>query len=891
MYKEKAKRLFIIDASSFIFRSYHAMPNLRASDGTPTGAVYGFVTMLQSLLNEYTPEYLLVAFDRPEPTFRREMYEDYKANRVEPPEELIPQLGLIREAVDALRIPSWECAGMEADDLIGTVSYQAAEESFEVTIVTGDKDLLQLVGPKVKVLQSHFRNSKMYRAEDVRQRYKCTPESLPDLFGLMGDSVDNIPGVPGIGEKTAVALIEHYETLDRLYDHLDEIRGKRQEKLRDHKEQAFLSRDLARIRTDVPWQGKLEDCRRQEPDQDRLIELFERLEFRTLLSKMPQKEGEASGNPGEYRVLKINEELEVLVSRIVESGGMLALDTETTGFDTTLDNLVGISLSLKSEEAFYIPVGHLQGPNIALRDVQKILGPLLANSSIPKCGHHLKFDSIFLDRAGLPLKGIQFDTLIASALLEPGQDSHKLDDLARVHAGMTMTPITTLIGKGKKQISMAEVDVETAGSYACEDADASYRLYEYYRDKMKDDAAENLFHEVEMPLIEVLASMEKTGVMVDREELARQSREIGADLERIEQAIFTLAGVTFNLNSPKQLGEVLYDKLALPSGRKRSTAIGVLEKLARAGSEIATLLIEYRQLVKLKSTYLDALPTMIHPTSGRIHTSYHQTGAATGRISSSRPNLQNIPVRTDLGRKIRKAFRASEGCRLLSADYSQVELRILAHLAQDPGLIRAFNEGVDIHSFTARQVFGIPPEVEVTSEDRRRAKAINFGLNYGMTAYGLAQRLGIDKKEAAQYMDQYFSRYPRVLEYVETAKQQAHQQGYVITLMGRRIPTPGVRSSNAMQREAAERAAINAPIQGAAADLIKKAMLACYRAIDQEKLSSRMILTVHDEIVFECPEEEMARMRQLAREVMESVMTIQVPLNVDMSEGITWAEL
>ena len=865
------------------------MPELRTRSGMPTGAVYGFLAMLHSLLDEYQPQFLVVAFDRPEPTFRHEVYADYKSNRVAPPEDLVAQFPVIKEVLSAMHVPALEIPGFEADDIIGSLSGKAAEAGFEVVVVTGDKDLLQLVEPRVKVLQSHYKNSKLYGEKEVQERYKISPSQLPDLFGLMGDKSDDIPGVPGIGEKTAGDLIGTYGCLENLYDRIDGIGGKRKQNLIEFREQAFLSRDLAKIKTDLDIDLLWDDARFSDPDIERLGDLYRKMEFRTLLAKLSKKQKVESS--GEYRTVATGDDLEDLCTKIRKSNSMLALDTETTSLDPMQGVLVGISLSFEKGKGFYIPVGHTQGNNLSLEDVKRLLGPILSDDKIKKCGHHLKFDSAFLVNAGMPLKGIAYNTLLASQLLEPEASSHKLDELALSHLQMKMIPIEELIGSGRSQKSMADVEIDLVSPYACEDADATLQLYEFYRGKIEEEKLQELFYEIELPLIDVLRDMEIAGVSVDAEELKRQSEELGKDIDHLVKKIQDRAGVEFNLNSPKQLGEVLFDKMGLPAGRKRSTAVGALESLAAKGHEIASWIIEYRQLTKLKSTYLDALPGMILQRTSRIHTSYHQTGAATGRISSSEPNLQNIPIRTELGKRIRRAFQSPEGCLLLSADYSQVELRILAHLADDPGLIRAFQADEDIHSYTAREIFDIAEGDDVSSEYRRRAKAINFGLNYGMSAYGLAQRLGIGNDEAKDYIDRYFARYPNVLSYMKNVEQEAREKGFVTTLKGRKIPTIGVQSSNRMQQEAAVRAAINAPIQGTAADILKIAMVRADRMLEENQFQSKMILTVHDEVIFEVPESETGAMQEQVRDVMESVVTLKVPLKVDMATGKTWADL
>lgn len=873
-----------------MFRGFHALPDLRTRDGRPTGAVYGLLTMLHGLLNEYQPEYGVVAFDRPEPTFRHEAYAGYKANRAAPPEELVVQLPWIKEALGALRIAVCERPGVEADDLLGSLSVRAAGEGFEVVIVSGDKDLLQLIGPHVRVLQSHFKNSKLYGEKEVQERYHCPPARLPDLFGLMGDSVDNIPGVPGIGEKTAMTLIERFGDLDTLYDRLGEVEGKRRQLLEQHREQAFLSRDLARIRTDIEWDFPWEEARLGEPDVDRLAALYKTLEFKRLLAQLPRS-APGRRETVRYQTLATVQDLQSLAERLRAAQQGFALDTETGGLDPLRDSLVGISISFKAGEAYYVPVGHQGGGNVPSAALAEHLGTVLADPGVGKSGHHLKFDSAFLKQAGLPLAGIRFDTLVASQLLEPQRDSHALDELARDHLEIEMTPIEELIGSGKRQQSMAALEVSRVSDYACADADATFQLTERFRQRIEAEGLSELFYDIELPLIEVLRDMELAGVYVEAEELARQSGQLAAQLDGLESQIHGLAGVKFNVNSPKQLAEVLYDRLGLRAGRKRSTALAVLEKLAGEGQEIASRMIEYRQLAKLKSTYLDALPRMIHPRTGRVHTSYRQIGAATGRISSSEPNLQNIPIRTDVGRRIRKAFKAPPGRVLLSADYSQIELRILAHLSEDSGLIRAFEADEDIHSFTAREVFGLPAEEPVSPEARRRAKAINFGLNYGMTPYGLAQRLGIEPEEAKAYMERYFARYPRVLAFVERTKETAREQGFVTTFKGRRVPTVEVRSTDQMRREAAERAAINAPMQGSAADLLKMAMVQVARMLAEQKASARMILTVHDEIIVEVPLDELEGLKERLKALMEGVVRLRVPLKVDLKWGADWAQL
>jgi DNA polymerase I len=890
--KNQNESLFLVDGSSWIFRSYHALPDFRNSEGLPTGAVYGFVNFLQGLLDEYHPDNIIVAFDRPEPTFRHEDFADYKANRTKPPEDLARQFPVIWQVLEAYRIAAVERPGYEADDLIGVLSVEGVHKGFEVTIVTSDKDLLQLVGEHVRVLRAHFKNSRIYREKEVFERYGCRPENIPDLFGLIGDSIDNIPGVPGIGEKTAAVLIGQYGTLENLYAHLDDLKGKRRQALQENKEQAFLSRQLVRIKTDLDMDFEWQRARRTEPDVGKLTQLFENLEFRSFLKKNQSSSGKRDKhNSGQYEILSRTEDLIALCQRLKDSSHAFALDVESNGLNPFRDRLVGISLTMEAGRGWYLPLAHEGEENLELDHVRQYLGPILSDGTLGKIGHHFKFDAEFLHQAGMPVEGLVFETLLASQLADPGQDSHKLDVLALLHLGMQMEPIGDLIGSGRKQIQMGQVSIDKAGPYAAEDADATFRLAPVLREKIRQEGLERLYDEVELPLASVLRDMEVAGVYVDAEVLKHQSVELGEIQKGVAAKVYELAAVEFNIDSPKQLGEVLFDKMGLKSGRKRSTAASVLEKMARQGEEIASLVLEYRQLGKLKSTYLDALPGMINSATGRIHTNYRQIGAQTGRISSRDPNLQNIPIRTELGRRIRRAFQAEEGKELLSADYSQIELRILAHIAEDEGLIQAFQKGEDIHSFTAREVFDLPEEEPVGREYRRRAKAINFGLNYGMTAYGLSQRLDIPVEEAKEYIERFFSRYPRVLDYMEKTREQAEQEGVLRTLMGRKIPSGVSRAGRGPGREAALRAAINAPIQGTAADILKKAMVDCWNMLKQETWEARMILTVHDEIIFEAPRKEMQALHKRVREVMENVFPLQVPLVVDLSSGKAWSDL
>ncbi|MGC9327269.1 MAG: DNA polymerase I, partial [Candidatus Hinthialibacter sp.] len=821
--------VFLVDGSSIFFRAFHAIRDLRRSDGMATNALYGYVSTLRSLMKEYDPTDMAVAFDLPEPTFRHKQYEPYKGNRVAPPEELAAQIPLIKAVTEKLGVPQIEKAGYEADDLLGTMALRLAEKGRKVMLVSGDKDLFQLVGPSIRLLRLNpAGKSKVYGEAEVEERYGVPPSRIVDMFALMGDSSDNIPGVPGIGEKTAAALIQKYGSLESVYDHLEEIQGKkRQEKLRENRAMAFLSRELIQLATDIDMGWSEEFTRLNAVNVPELRRFYEEMEFRTFASDLPREEGPGLA-PGaalemQYQTVESIEDLRDVIERVKKKGAC-AVDTETTSLDALGASLVGVSISMEDGQAWYLPFGHHQGSNLPREEGLAQLREILESEAIAKTGHHLKYDLHIFANEGVRLRGELDDTLIASYLVQPLRESRKLDDLALKELGMEMTPIRDLIGSGRDQKSMADVAIEQASPYACEDADAAWRLKNILIPQINDLKMKFLYRQVEMPLLEVLASMERKGIQVDPEALDKQSRELSEEMKALEQEIFQSVGREFNLNSPSQLAEILYDDLKILRGRKRTTRADILENLAKEGAPIARQILEYRHRKKIQSTYLDALPKLIRPETGRVHTTYNQAVVNTGRISSTDPNLQNIPIRTDLGRRVRRAFIASEGCVLASLDYSQIELRILAHISRDPGLRRAFTAGEDVHARTAAEVFGVALE-SVTPEMRRKAKEINFGLNYGMSPYGLAQRLGIENEEAASYIQTYFARYPLVQTYMDETMVFARDYLYVLTVLNRRIPTPGVRDGNRMRRENAQRAAINAPIQGSAADLMKKAMV------------------------------------------------------------------
>ena len=892
------KTAYLIDGSSYFFRAFHAVGNLaRSSDGMPTGAIFGFVKSLRQIEQTYQPDTIVVAFDCREPTFRHEIDKSYKANREAPPEDLLVQQPYVKEILAAWGILTMEQPGYEADDILGTLADRFAAEGWEVVIASGDKDFFQLVDDHVRVLRQHMDRVKIYREKEVRERYQVAPDKLVDVFALMGDNVDNVPGVPGIGEKTAMDLIMRFGSLGGLYSNVDQVKGpKRRDALRMNRDQAYRSRELVTIRRDVPLEVTDVVLSAPRPDPKRLLNLYRDLEFRSLAREMEadmavsgiQEEPEGTRH-ADYEIIRSVDRLQAVVQEI-KRASVFSLDTETTSLNTRQAELVGLSISVRSGQGWYIPIGHREGHCIDLDLVRAYLGPVFSDPERKKCGHHLKYDALVLSRHGMPVAGIAHDSLIASYLVEPERSSRKLDILAADHLGMRMTPIEDLIGSGKHQRSMADVSVKRVGPYACEDSDAALRLYEFFDSKLDTFGLRRLYQEVEMPLVSVLGAMEARGVRVDPGILEEQSQALKEELKGLEADIHRLAGHEFNVNSPAQLAKVLYDEMKLVSGRKKSTRASILERLATDGCEIARKVIDYRQRAKLQSTYLDALKELIYPSTGRVHTNYNQAVTNTGRLSSSDPNLQNIPIRTPLGRRVRRAFVAEPGHLLLSGDYSQIELRILAHLSQDPGLLEALGSGEDIHRRTAAEVFNVPLD-RVTEDMRRKAKAINFGLNYGMSSYGLSQRLGIPVEEAEDYIRLYFARYPLVRQYMDRVAREGREKRFVTTLLGRRVPTWGIDDSNRTRAENARRAAINAPIQGSAADLLKKAMVDCHRRLAGEPAD--MILTVHDELIFEVDARRVEEIAEVVRETMEGALDedLPVPTPVKISWGENWAEL
>jgi len=886
------KTVYLIDGSAYIHRAYHAIQGLATSQGLPTNAVFGFTRMLIKLMQERRPGYAAMFFDARGPTFRHRLFAEYKANRPPLPEDLAVQIPFIKEVTAAYRLPVFEMAGYEADDLIGTLTRRLEAQGWSVVMVTGDKDFVQLVSEQASIWDP------MKDVTTDLARIKGTmgvdPRQVTDVMGLSGDATDNIPGVPGIGPKTALELIRTFGSLEGLYAKLDTLaRKKQQENLERFREQAFLSRQLATIRTDAPLALEVQALQVQDPDIRALSGLFRKLEFRQLQQALPQT---AERRPKDYRAILETAELSALVEQL-QSGGIFAIDTETTSPDPMRAELVGLSFSTESDRAVYIPCGHryLGAPRQLDRAVVlNQLRPVLEDPAARKVGQNIKYDGIVLARHGVKLQGVVFDTMLASYLLDPAKRAHNLDQIALDFLDHKTTRFEELVGKRKGAATFAEVPLEEAVPYACEDADVTRLAYEVLARRLEEVGLTQLMGAVEMPLVPVLLRMEMHGVVVDIDRLRALSKSLEHQLEALEAGICALAGERFNIHSSQQLGYILFEKLKLPVQKKTkkktaySTDVDVLMALA-ALHELPAMVLKHRTLAKLKSTYADALVGLVHPATGRIHTSYHQTVTATGRLSSSDPNLQNIPIRTEEGLEIRRAFVPREGWRLLSADYSQIELRILAHCSEDETLMRSFQEEEDIHTRTASEVFQIEPG-RVTADLRRQAKAINFGIIYGMSAFGLSRQLEISQKMAKTYIDSYFARYPGVKRFLERTLEEARQTRRSSTLLGRIRLLPDITNSNPVIRQAAERTAINTPIQGSAADLIKVAMIRIDDALAREGFQAAMLLTVHDELVFEVPQHEVDAVSRRVQDIMEGIWELKVPLKVNVATGSNWAE-
>lgn len=874
------------------------------------GAVYGFALMLLKVISQLKPTHYAVAFDKKGPTFRHQLFDQYKANRPPTPDELVKQIERVKQMVAAFHIPVFEQDGYEADDILGTLSRQASRHDIDTIIVTGDADIMQLVSPRVKVLYPKpgrsFSDTILYDEVAVNEKYGVGPEHIADFKGLVGDTSDNIPGVPGIGEKTAAKLIQQFGTIEEIYAHIDEVAppGVR-DKLVENEAVAHQSKKLATIVVEVPVDLNLNDSQVTRYNRNHAAEFLRELDFNSLLPKLPmteteEKTPESNSNrietkppEGDYRTITTTEALDEILNRL-SSAKSFAFDLETTSLDAISAQIVGISLSAASGEACYIPVGHMGFEHLKQLPLELVtdrLKPLMADASLAKYAHNGKYDMTILAQYGVTVNNLTFDSMVAAYLL--GEPSLGLKALAFSKLGIEMTPISALIGSGAKQISMSQVEIEQAAKYACADADMTMRLAELLRADLHQQGLWQLFSEVEMPLVPVLVLMERNGVDLNTELLRDMSHELGRQLIKLETDIYNSAGHQFNINSPRQLATILFEELKLPAGRKRktgySTEASILEEL-RGAHPIIELVLDYRQLTKIKSTYVDSLPALINHKTKRLHTSFNQTRTATGRLSSSEPNLQNIPIRGDIGKKVRQAFIAPHGSRLLSGDYSQIDLRALAHLSQDESLLNAFQHDKDIHATTATQLFGVDTSA-ITPDMRRLAKTVNFGVIYGMSDYGLQQATELSRNEAAEFIAAYFEKYPGVKKYLESTKEQARETGYVQTILGRRRYIPEINSSNRQVREAAERMAINMPVQGTSADIIKVAMIKLYQEMKKRRLTSKMLLQVHDELVFEVPEEELEIMRQLVLDVMSTTLTLSIPLKVDIKAGSNWGEM
>jgi len=891
------EKLVLVDGSSYLYRAFHALPPLTNAAGEPTGAVLGVLNMLNKLVREEEPQHIAVVFDAPGKTFRDEMFEEYKANRPPMPDELRSQVLPLLEAVEAMGLPLLRIDGVEADDVIGTLSRRALDRGMEVLISTGDKDMAQLVSDGIGLVNT-MSDTRLDR-DGVKEKYDVWPEQIVDWIALVGDSSDNIPGVPRVGAKTAAKWLNQYESADDIIANADDIRGKVGESLREHLEQLELSRRLATIRDDVELAVEPDGLAPGEPDVERLRGLYQRLELRTLLRQLDESFGApapAAEKPGtDYDLVMDEESLDEWLQRIDEAE-LTALDTETDSLNYMAANLVGISLSVETGRAAYIPVGHDYAGAPDQLDRNRVLvrlRPWLEDETKPKLGHHLKYDAHIFRRYGIRLAGMRYDSMLESYVLNSTATRHDMGSTARHYLGLETIPYEQVAGKGAKQITFNQVALEEALPYAAEDADVTLQLHHRLWGELADTGRlREVYEEIEQPLVPVLTEMEETGVLLDCELLRTQSRELAEKMRAAEEKAHEIAGGPFNLGSPKQLQEILFERQQLPVVRKTpkgqpSTAEDVLQELA-ADYELPEVILEYRGLSKLKSTYTDKLPELVG-SDGRIHTSYHQAVAATGRLSSSDPNLQNIPIRTPEGRRIRQAFVAPEGYRILAADYSQIELRIMAHLSGDEGLLTAFADDEDIHRATAAEVFDTALD-EVTGEQRRSAKAINFGLIYGMSAFGLARQLGIPRADAQAYVDRYFERYPGVRAYMDSTREQAHEKGYVETVMGRRLYLPEINSRNVQRRQYAERSAINAPMQGTAADIIKRAMIEVHRWLAGEAVDARVIMQVHDELVLEVAEAAAGTVTDGLVERMSRAAELAVPLKVDTGIGANWDE-
>ncbi|MCH8846914.1 MAG: DNA polymerase I [Proteobacteria bacterium] len=923
------KTFVLVDGSYYMFRAYHGMPELANATGEPTGAIFGVINMLRKLFNEYQPDYLAVIFDAKGKTFRNDLYTDYKAHRPPMPDDLACQIAPIHDIIRALGIPLLIIDDVEADDVIGTLATQASKQGLKTYISSGDKDLAQLVDDHVRLVNTM--SNTVLGIEGVVEKYGVPPSSIIDYLALMGDSVDNVPGIPKVGPKTAVKWLAQYQSLEEIVHHADEIKGKVGESLRAHLEQLYLSKELVTLKLDVDLEFKPHELLQSDPDKDALRKAYSHWQFRHWLSELDSSENNndkqaqtrirkepsptsskreenlatpaishkpmlniTSTDKQEYETIFTVEALDRWIGKL-EQSDLFSFDTETTSLNYMEAQLVGLSFSTEPGEAAYVPVAHdYEGaPEQLSRElVLEKLRPLLEDVNKAKLGQNLKYDKNILANYGIELKGLQHDSMLQSYVLDSTASRHDMDSLALKYLQRITTHYEDVAGKGSKQIPFNQVSIEQAAPYAAEDADITLQLHQnFWPELQRNKKLQHVYENIEIPLISVLSHVERNGVMVDAEMLTQQSHELASRMSEIEQEAHDLAKQTFNISSPKQIQKILYDDMQLPVLAKTpkgqpSTAESVLQELAR-DYDLPRLILDYRSLNKLKTTYTDKLPGQISSVTGRVHTSYHQAVTATGRLSSSDPNLQNIPIRTEEGRRIRQAFISPPNCMLLAADYSQIELRIMAHLSKDKGLLEAFSNNEDIHRKTAAEVFAIKPD-EVSNEQRRAAKAINFGLIYGMSPFGLAKQLGIRRNEAKEYVDRYFAHYPDVKNYMENTREQAREQGYVETVFGRRLYLPEINARNAARRQYAERTAINAPMQGTAADIIKSAMIKIEAWLNKEHPDVKLIMQVHDELVFEVPEEKVDALEPEIRNIMTHSVELSVPLLVDIGTGNNW---
>jgi DNA polymerase-1 len=886
------KTIYLVDGSAYIYRAYHAITPLTNDKGLPTHAALGFINTILRILREKTPTHMAICFDMQGPTFRHDMYDAYKANRPSMPDDLSCQIPYIHKLSAANGIPILMEQGVEADDIIASAARHLQKQGHRVVVVSGDKDLLLLSDTTITNWEP-MKNVVMDQ-EFIKQKYGVDPDILLDYFALIGDTADNIPGVPGVGPVTARKLLTEYGTLDHLLANLDLLKkSKLKDNLIENGNMAILSRDLIRLKEDVPVPERLDGYEIQEKDPTLLHELYSELGFSKLLK---ESEPVTTFPTDNFHTVATPEELKDLCDTLTQQP-FIVIDTETTSLSPIEAKLVGISLTISGDSAWYLPLGHrdineeLLPGQLDFAVVKTCLGPVLANPDLIKIGHNIKYDYRVLLHNDLPLAGTLFDTMLASYVIDPARRTQKLDDLALAFLGLSMTSFKEVTGGDKRDSSFSYVGIQEATNYSCEDVVATYLLWKYFHPIMADMQVWDLFTDLETPVIRVLAEMEENGIMVDPQILQGLSEEFSGKIDRLESAIFAMTGETFNINSPKQLGTILFDKLGLPHGKKTktgySTDVKVLEKLA-SSHEVPALILEHRSLAKLKSTYVDKLQLLIQPQTGRIHTSFNQAVAATGRLSSSNPNLQNIPIRTEEGQRIREAFIAPPSSVFVAADYSQIDLRVLAHYSQDAALLKAFRSGQDIHSQTAGEIFRVHPTL-LTAEMRRVAKTINFGIVYGMSAFGLASQLKISRKEAQTFIDRYFDLFSGVKQYMQDIVEEAREQGFVSTLMGRRRPLPDINAANKNRREFAERTAINSPIQGTAADIMKQATIDCANLLHQRQTEAKMVLQIHDEIVFEMPEDETETLTPLIKEAMESAYTLDVPLIVNISTGANLA--